>query len=69
MKRFLAILILLTAQTPAHACSVCFYGDPNQAAAIGLRWAIITLLVFLVIIMIAFVKFLYSFNKRAGRNQ
>lgn len=62
-KIFLTSAILLTAQ-PAWACSVCFK-DPNSQMTIGLQQGVFVLLGFLMIIFVAFLKFIYSFARRS----
>ena len=51
--------------TQAAACSVCFYGSPDEPMNIGLRYAIIALIGFLLIPMALLTKFFLSYRKRA----
>ncbi len=50
---------------PAQACSACFYGDPTQKSIIAAQWGVMTLLLAVVGVLLAFIKFFISFNKRA----
>lgn len=64
MRVLFSTFILLFFPAASEACSVCNYGDPTQSAAVGLRYGVITLLSILFVVMIFFVKFIISFNKR-----
>lgn len=46
------------------ACSICFK-DPKSPYTIGLKEGVIVLLGFLFIIFCAFIKFIWSFNRRS----
>jgi hypothetical protein len=68
MKNALAVIfsvLLFGIPGVAHACSVCFYGDPTQKSNIALRWAVILLLGVLALLMVFFVKFFVSVGKRS----
>ena len=68
MKHVLAsIIALMYSMVPSigEACTICFYGDSNTPENRGLRMGILVLLAFLVIIMLAFVKFIINFKKRS----
>ena len=47
------------------ACSMCFYGSPNNSAIIGLKMGVLTLLAILFVIFGLIIKFLINFNRRA----
>ncbi len=65
----LKIAVVLTASflwaVPAQACSACFYGDPTQKSIIAVQWGVATLLMAVLGVLLAFLKFFISFNKRA----
>jgi len=59
------LLFLLLTSKFSFACSVCFYGDPNQSSIIGIRLGILSLLIILLIVMGLFVKFFLNLKKRS----
>ena len=58
---FYMISILTTA---AEACSMCFK-DPHAPSTIALQKSVLFLLGVVFLIFIAFLKFLWSFNRRS----
>ncbi len=50
---------------PSFACSACFYGDPTQKSIVAVKWGVLTLLIAIVSVLIAFIKFFIGFNKRS----
>ena len=46
------------------ACSICFYGDPDEPANKALRYGIITLLAILLVVLGLFARFFISLGKR-----
>jgi hypothetical protein len=65
IQRLFFSFFIIQISSIAHACSVCFYGSPEEKQNIALSYAVIGLLAFLVIIMVLFIKFLIGFQKRA----
>lgn len=68
-KAFLTIHIFLLnaciAVSNSYACTVCFYGDPSQAANKGLRAGVLILLAFIVVVLVLFARFFIQVNRRA----
>ena len=49
----------------SYACSVCFYGEPNNSANVALRMGVLTLFGILLGVLALFIKFFLSVRKRA----
>ncbi len=49
----------------AFACSVCFFGSPNDPANKALRMGILVMFGILLIVLGLFAKFFVNFNRRA----
>jgi len=58
---------LLMQSSIVQACSVCFFGDPNDAQNKGLRAGIMVLMGVLLTVMFCFIKFLINFRRRSQR--
>ena len=56
-------LFTLVAQN-AVACSMCFFGSPNNKANIALRVGVLTLLIIVVAVLATFAKFFLDIRKR-----
>ena len=56
---------LLTNPKSLWACSICFYGAPDQKANVAARMAIITLLSIVTVVLSFFIRFIFIFRKRA----
>lgn len=46
-------------------CSICFFGPAEQPMIIGLKMAVVSLLLILLFLMALFVRFFLSFRQRA----
>lgn len=65
LKLAAAVMANLLWAIPSQACSACFYGDPAQKSIIAAQWGVMTLLIVVLGVLTAFIKFFISFNKRA----
>lgn len=65
IKKSLLTAILILLPNIANACSMCFFGDPEQPMNKGLEAGILTLLVILVGIFILFITFFLNFIRRS----
>ncbi len=64
MKTILFTMIALGAPRAALACPVCF-GQNDSAMAVATNWGIITLLVIIVGVLVAFASFFIYLSRRA----
>jgi len=48
-----------------YACSVCYFGSPQDPMNTSLRVSIIVMLLILVVVLSLFVKFFFSVRKRS----
>lgn len=49
-----------------YACSICFFGAPEDPMNIGLRAAVVCMLAILVLLFGFFIKFFASVSKRSN---
>ena len=62
---FLTLAIALLLTNTASACSMCFYGNPNQSEVIALRTSVLVLLTIVIIVLGFFAKFFISVGRRS----
>jgi len=63
--KVVTFLTCLLSTQLSYACSVCFYGDPNDPVNQGLKAGVLLLLGVLLVVMILLVTFFVNFSKRA----
>ena len=62
----LSSIFFLTVLTKiGWACSICFYGSAKNSANAALRMGVLTLLVIVLGVLLAFIKFFLNTRKRA----
>ena len=60
-KAFICIILIVASQNTvlplSFACSVCFLNDPSSPFTLGLRLAVLTLFVALLVVLVPLTKF------------
>jgi len=68
MKKIILVILFLLSffqVNSLEACSICFYGDPNDPANIALKWSITALMLILFVVLALLAKFFLGVRKRA----